>query len=36
MWSASAQPATLRLKQSMTTARYNQPSLVRCWVMSAT
>jgi hypothetical protein len=30
------QPTTLREKASSTTARYSQPSSVRCWVMSAT
>jgi hypothetical protein len=36
MWSAIAQPTIRRLKQSRTTARYSQPWVVRCWVMSAT
>lgn len=36
MVSATDQPMTRRLKQSMTTAGYNDPSPVRCWVTSAT
>jgi hypothetical protein len=31
-----AHPTTLREKASVTTARYSQPSPVRCWVTSAT
>jgi hypothetical protein len=34
--SAIDQPTIRREKQFSTTARYNQPSSVRCWVMSAT
>jgi len=36
MWSAIAQPTTIRVVTSITVARYSQPSDVRRYVMSPT